>query len=134
MNSISRHISYLLLTCRKVSVSGLGTFSASYEPASFDSDHLIFYPARIRINFTGTQEKGFVELSDSLKRQRNLKDLESIAIVNEYVTKIRQNLNKNRFCRLDGIGYLFQDEKKGLYLKDTFWKQHRYPTLSARVV
>ena len=129
MNQVSLHISYLLLTCRKVTVPGFGAFSACYEPASFDAEDGIFYPSRIRIIFdTVKKEESFV-LLNSLKRKLQINEREAEEMINNFVVDVRKKLSKTHYCRLEGIGYLI-DNKGSYMLKDTFWKRNKYPSLS----
>lgn len=130
MQNISRHISYLLLTCRKVYVPGLGSFSASYTKANFDSDFGVFYPSGIRISYNHDQQDSSLILMDSLKRKFKIKENEAKKLVNDFVVSVNKILQKNHYCRLEGIGYLFY--KNGdIYFKDTFWKKNRLPFLSS---
>lgn len=126
MNQISRHISYLLLTCRKVTVEGLCTFSASFEHASFDPMDEVFYPAKLRVKVSKNicDEKKL--LIESMQRKLNLNHSEVEEMVDNFVNKVKAKLNKQNYCRLEGIGYLFKDEKGNLLLKDTFWKRNTY--------
>ena len=129
MNQVSRHISYLLLTCRKVSIQGLGTFSACYESAFFDPDDGIFYPSRIKINYEPQKEDNSYILLSSLKRKLKIKETEAEGLIDKFVDDIRKKIEKNHYCRLEGIGYLI-DQKGSLTLKDTFWKKTKFSSLS----
>lgn len=134
MNLISKHIAYLILTCREVAVPGLGTFSASYERATFDPEDKIFYPSRIRINFSPKQNIENFRLESSLERQMNIKESEANRLIREYVIKIRNIISSRNYCRLEGIGYLISDPKGNLSLKDTFWRRHRFPAIPSMCI
>lgn len=122
MNTISRHISYLLLTCRKVTVPGLGTFSTSYERAIFNLREGRFYPSRIRVCYSETEKEDKSLLQKSLERKLQLKENDIENIITEYVEKVKNRISKNNYCRLDGIGYLFLDQNLHYSFKDTFCK------------
>ena len=130
MNQISLHISYLLLTCRKVNVPGLGHFSASYERAAFDPEFGVFYPSRIRIIFENDHVQGDRLLVDSIKRQMNINLETAEKLIGEFVDAIKKKLKRNRYCRLEGIGYLITQHGKTV-LKDTFWKGNKYPSINS---
>ena len=134
MIKLTQHIAYLLLTCRRVTVPGLGTFHTSYERAFFDAAEGVFYPGKIRIVFNPKWGEDNFLLETSLKRQLKIRDTEAEKMIDDFVSNIRVMLNKNQYCRLDGIGYLMKDSNNSLCLKDTFWKRHRYPTLSPMLV
>lgn len=124
MDIIFQHISYLLLTCRKVSVPGLGTFCALSERASFDSLDGIFYPSRIRIIYSPEEEKGNSLLLDSLLR-KNKKDSAKIEkMIHNFSENILKKLKQNKYCRLKGIGYLL-NKNGNIILQDTFWRRQR---------
>ena len=131
MNTISQHIAYLLLSCRKVEVPGLGTFNAFYERASFDADDEVFYPSRLRILFNTEQNSGVNLLESSLERQLNLKGDDAGNLISEYVDKIKSKIERNHYCRLEGIGYLMSDKLGNLSFKDTFWKRYNHSALSS---
>lgn len=130
MNPVSRHIAYLLLTCRKVRVPGLGTFSASYEKASFDSEYRIFYPSRIKIEFCSKESHNSKLLLDSLVRKLNIEELEANSLIKDFVKEVKLKLQNNNYCKLEDIGYLI-DNKGNLILKDTFWKRNKFRALSS---
>ena len=131
MNLISQHISYLLLTCRKVSVPGLGTFSAYYEHAAFDPIEHIFYPSHIRISFSAKENNDRYLLEHSLKRKLKVSEKESGQHIKNFVSRIKYTLSRNSYCRIEGIGYLIKNSKGEILLKDTFWKSHKSPTTKA---
>ena len=131
MNQISKHIAYLILTCREVSVPGLGTFSASYERASFDADDGIFYPSKIRIKFSNEQRDENSLLEYSLERRLNIREREAMNLIKNYVEKVQSKISMHKYCRLDGIGYLMQDSYGNISLKDTFWKKQNYPSFTS---
>lgn len=131
MNQISLHISYLLLTCRKVGVPGLGTFRAFCERAFFDEKDGVFYPIRIRILFSEKSNEKSSLLQKSLERQLNLKREEAEEMIREFVEKVGYKIKRQRYCRLEGIGYLMETCNHNLSLKDTFWKRYKHSTLSA---
>lgn len=110
-------------------VPGLGTFFASYDNATFDTEFGIFYPSRIRINYTAKDCGDSFTLKESLRRRLKLKDAEAEEIIRDFVMNVGNQLKKNHYCRLDGIGYLIFN-KGSLSLKDTFWRRHKYPNLS----
>lgn len=130
MKQISQHISYLLLTCRKVTVPGLGLFSTRYEKASFDPADGVFYPAHIRVIFLPDKRED-TSLLLSLTRKLKISEEEAEAIINKYKERVLEIIEKNRYCRIDGIGYLMTDYKGNLTLKDTFWKKHKFQILSS---
>lgn len=127
MQAISRHISYLLLNCRKVVVPGLGTFSACYERATFDTTDKLFYPSRIRINFTSNYTHSDFILENSIKRKLKISRLEAERLLKDFVSLINLKIEKNQYIRLDGIGYLLKNDTGDIYLKDTFWERNKYP-------
>ena len=130
MNQISRHIAYLLLTCRKINVPGLGTFSAAYEKASFDAEYGYFYPARIRINYDSQSSVNDFVLCDSLKRKLKIKEEEAQIMIKEFAARIILDLKKHHYCKLEGIGYLILNNGY-ITLKDTFWKRNKYAIMSS---
>ena len=131
MHHISRHISYLLLSCRRVVVPGLGTFSASYERASFDIAEKLFYPSRIKINFTSqTKERDYM-LEGSIKRKLKISDLEAEKMLMDFVDLINNKIEIHNYIHLDGIGELLKDETGRIYLKDTFGVNKNYNLFSA---
>lgn len=121
MCSVSSHISYLLLTCRRVEVPGLGTFQAMRQKAMFDDYDQTFYPSRVRISFTQTFGKNPEMLSHSLQRKMNIEAKEAGEMISDYVENIKRKMEKVRYCRIEGIGYLFKS-KGALALRDTFWR------------
>ena len=129
MDQISLHISYLLLTCGYANVPGLGTFKATYEKAYFDSGLNIFYPSRIRIDFFEKEFNASFSLVDSLARKLKIDTSEALAIIKEFVDTLKKKLASTKYYRLDGIGYLI-DNNGSLLLKDTFRKRNKYPVLS----
>ena len=133
VKSISQHISYLLLTCRKVEVPGLGCFQASYENAIYDSADGLFYPSKIRIGFVAKAGASAAQLIESLKRRLNIDTKEAERLINNFVTSVIYQLKKQHFCRLEGIGYLI-NYKDSLILKDTFWKNHKMPSLTSLAI
>ncbi|MCH5225980.1 MAG: hypothetical protein J1D77_08250 [Muribaculaceae bacterium] len=131
VNRISRHISYLLLTCRNVGVPGLGIFTASHAKAYYDPFDGVFYPTRIRVEFFPDIAGDSSLLLKSLKRKLDIPDEEARSLVDEFVVKVRAKIKRNGYCRLEGIGYLMENDKRILCLKDTFFKRSTYSTLSA---
>ncbi|MCH5227917.1 MAG: hypothetical protein J1F16_08930 [Muribaculaceae bacterium] len=129
MNQISRHISYLLLTSRKVSIPGLGTLSASYIPAQFNCDEGIFYPSRMSVRFS-TKEHGGHLLEKSLSRRLKITEPEAVRMIENYVASAYRNLQHKGYCRFEGIGYLMCDNEGNLFIKDTFWKFRKFRALS----
>lgn len=69
-------------------------------------------------------------LSDSLRRKLRLKESEVTQLIDQYVSGVKNRLYKNRYCRLDGIGYLMFDNNESLTFKDTFWKRNQFPALT----
>ena len=129
MNQISKHIAYLILTCREVAVPGLGTFRAEYEKAYFDMQDGVFYPSKIRIKFSSKQRLGNSLLEESLQRRLNISEKDAIRLIKEYVRKVQDKISVHKYCRLDGIGYLITDNMGNIGFKDTFWKRRNYPSL-----
>ena len=129
MKSLSQHIAYLLLSCREVYVPNLGSFSAHYERAYFDPYQNLFLPSRIRINFNSENLSGF-SLVESLQRKLKISHKEAEEAVNIFVIKLKTQLKRHHYCRLEGIGYLI-DNNGLLSFKDTFWKRLRYSALQS---
>lgn len=125
MDLIANHIAYLLLSCRKVAVPGLGTFSTSYEKAHFDDSEGYFYPSHIRINFSQAVQENMILLNESLQRRFKIQEEEVQTLINRFVSLINFRLQKNNYCRLEGIGYLLINNKGKICLKDTFWKNQK---------
>lgn len=124
MAIVSRHISYLLLSCRKVTVPGFGTFTAFYQPALFRPELGIFYPSQIRIKFGADKKAEDSYLLNSLKRKFLLSGKDAAGMLNNFKEKVNRKLNNSRYCRLEGLGYLIKDEAGNLRFTDTFWKFH----------
>lgn len=128
--SLSNHISYLLLTCRSVTVPGFGSFSASHEKANFDSFDGTFYPSRIRIRFSKCEDENNDLLQVSLSRKLKITSSEASLIISQFISKIQSKLKKSGYCRLEGIGYLITKSNGTLVLQDTFWRRTRPSSLS----
>ena len=105
-----------------------GTFSAFYERASFDPEEGVFYPSRIRIILNSHEDNQSSLLRDSLKRKLKIKEYEAQRLIDKFVEETSQKLNKTRYCKLEGIGYLINYGGK-IILKDTFWKHNKYLSL-----
>ena len=103
-------------------VPGLGTFQTLYENASFDTNFGVFYPSRRRINYNSKYSEHSHALEDSLVRKLKIKEWEAKELIETFVSKVGEKLEKNNFCRLEGIGYLINN-RGDLTLKDTFWKK-----------
>ncbi|MCH5228735.1 MAG: hypothetical protein J1F12_01915 [Muribaculaceae bacterium] len=129
MNQIARHISYLLLTCKNVTVPGLGTFYTNYQRAAFDPEEGIFYPAGIRIKFKDVTSGNLNLLSESLVRKLRIDPKRADILIKKFVSLVNSALIRKKYCRLEGIGYLIKMPDKNITLKDTFWKSHKYPSL-----
>ena len=72
-------------------------------------------------------------LINSLKRKHDLNDKDASRMIEEFVEDTKRKLSKNKYCKLDGIGYLL-NHNGSLKLIDTFCKHSKYPTLSPMVV
>ena len=125
MNKISQHIYYLLLTCRKVSVPGLGTFSATYEAAQFYPENCSFYPSKIRIIYNPDCSESPNLLIDSLKRKLKIHNEDAKEMISNYVSLIEKDIRLKHYSRLEGIGYLIEKDG-GIKLHDSFWKHNKY--------
>lgn len=130
MDLISQHIAYLLLTCRKVDVPAMGTFKARKDSAWFNSEDGVFYPSRTRITFQLNVKNECPQLVKSLCRKFNISEKEANVMIVDYVDKILKCISKNKYCRLSGLGYLFQNNGKILF-HDTFWKHNRLSNISS---
>lgn len=108
---------------------GLGSFSASYQGAFFDSDYGVFYPSKLKIEFESSGEINSNLLRESLKRKFNLKGSEAEKLIIEFVKSINSKLRQNHYCRLEGIGYLIEHRGK-ICLKDTAWKERQLNIIS----
>lgn len=122
LTQISQHISYLLLTCRNVSVEGLGSFRAFRQSASYDSEAGVFYPSHLRIQFSAKEDSDTL-LAASLSRKLKVKINEAQDMIHYFVSEIHSRISRQHYCRLEGIGYLINNNGK-LILKDMFWKNH----------
>lgn len=131
VNPVTSHISYLLLTCREVSVEGLGTFSLYFEKASFHKDLNLFYPSRLRVLFTSQSESSSSMLQKSLQRQMKISKEEASRLIQDFVESVNIRLYKSKYCKIEGLGYLINKGKNNISLKDTFWKVCRYSTINA---
>lgn len=130
MKQIAQHIAYLLLTCRKVNVAGLGCFTVVYEKAKFDLQHQQFYPSRFRIRFypeanTSKSRKASFSrnlLEESLERRLKIDEKDAVSLIENFVNRIQTSISRKNYCHINGIGYLIKDNIGNLTLKDTFWK------------
>lgn len=117
-----------------MTVARLGTFTARYERAWFDSAEGVFYPSKIRILFSQKEIEDNGLLHESLKRKLKLKDNEAFLEIEKFVKIVKGNLKKNHYCRLEGIGYLINQDNNTLTLKDTFWKRYKYQSVSPMAI
>ena len=129
MNQISQHISYLLLTCRKVVVPKLGTFSAFYQKAYFDSIDNVFYPSKIKIVFNSGVDVNDSILKNSIIRQLKMSGSEADDMLKYFVEGIYNKISKQKYCCLNGIGYLIKTKDNSLCLKDVFWNPETFSNL-----
>ena len=106
----------------------MGTFIADIDGASFDSQDHVFYPSRVRIAFSSNEKEDSL-LLNSLTRQLHLSNKESLDYIQEFVERINSRLDKNKYCKLEGLGYLIKDFNDKVVLKDIFWKKQHYHTL-----
>ena len=130
MNPVAKHISYLLLTCRKVTVPDFGTFTAFMDQASFDRISQIFYPSKIRIRFSSKADND-LKLIKSLTRQLKISEEEATRYVDDFVKSVSRKLKTAGYCKLEGLGYLLWDSNHNLILKDIFWKKQKSPPLKS---
>lgn len=113
---------------------GLGTFEAFYQSASFDSTYGVFYPAKVRVSFSGSKVEDPETLISSIARRLKIKNKEAEILVEEFVDNIKTNLKRRQYYKLEGLGYLMFDSSKNLSFKDTFWKRTQISQLNIKRV
>ena len=109
-------------------MSGLVSFSLSHDNASFDSIDNVFYPSRKRIFFS-QKELGDTLLQDSIRRQMKIKEAEAESMIEDFVKGVKKALLKNKYCKIEGLGYLMNPSEHKIYFKDTFWKKCKSPNI-----
>lgn len=113
---------------------GLGTFSTCNEKAFYNPIDDMFYPSRIHINFSDSQDEEVQNLTGSLKRKLKVSEREAETMINGYVSFVKQKLKLSNYCKIESIGYLMKDKKGNIYLKDTFSQRGRFNLLTPKSI
>lgn len=111
-------------------MKGLGTFSTSYQQAVFEASEGVFYPSRIVIHFNQESTPDSDLLAESLQRKFNISKPEAISRIEAYVSSLKEKIDRQSYCRLDGIGYIVRRNAGKMAMVATEWKKNKNLSLS----
>ena len=106
----------LLKKYKKISINGIGTFSILIKQASNKKGRKFISPAS-EINFSKVLSNDFL-LENILKKENIFSEENIPEIVSNYVSKIKNEIEKNGQYEFEGIGNLYLDKNKSYTLKD----------------
>ncbi|MDO5570432.1 MAG: SPOR domain-containing protein [Bacteroidales bacterium] len=108
MNTLIKHIEYLLTKHDCIIVPGLGGFVSSYKESSFNND--IITPPTKALAFNPSLSHNDGLLASSLMSARNISFNEAMIIINSCVKEWNESLNEGNVVSLGSIGELKKDD------------------------
>lgn len=106
MINLGRSIVFLLGRYERIPVAGLGTFSSSNEPSSFDETAGVYQLGKRTVTFEADAGTGQYDqiLLDFIAAQRNVDRPEAQSIFRKAITKLLHELENKGSVDLDGLG------------------------------
>lgn len=129
METLFRHIEYLLTSSRSVAVSGLGTFFVHRFPAYYDDSEGVFFPPRYTFSFSKKEGSGDILLKSVMRREK-LSRKEAVEMISRHAQAINSMLERGETVSMGRMGSLvgspegrviFNPSDAALIMPETCW-------------